>query len=71
MIRILVFVMLCPLPLYHVCLGATMENQFLRIDVNSSGRYSILDKRSGVTWRSSPYVDRFGQAVVATDQKPC
>lgn len=46
-----------------------MENQFLRIDVNSSGRYSILDKRSGVTWRSSPYVDRFGQAVVTIDQE--
>ncbi|MCL6628097.1 MAG: hypothetical protein K6U00_00675 [Armatimonadetes bacterium] len=70
MIRILVFVVLCLLPLYHVCLGATMENQFLSIDVNSSGRYSILDKRSGVTWRSSPYVDRFGQAVVTTGQEP-
>ena len=48
----------------------TLETPALRLAVSpASCSYEITDKRSRVAWKSNPYVQRFGSAVVTVDGK--
>ncbi|MBU6399706.1 MAG: hypothetical protein KGS61_05260, partial [Verrucomicrobia bacterium] len=49
--------------------GAThppaIDTPFVRFTIRAeTGRYEILDKRAHVTWGSSPFIPRFGRAVL-------
>jgi len=42
-----------------------LDTRFLSFRLSSvDGSYEILDKQAGVTWRSSPYVPRFGEVTL-------
>jgi len=45
-------------------MSAVLESRYLRFEVSEDGSYRALDKQTNVTWRSSPYVKRFGSATV-------
>ena len=49
---------------------AILESQHLRFQISNDGSYEVLDKRTGVTWRSSPYARRFGSALVRVENQP-
>jgi hypothetical protein len=44
--------------------GEVLESPYVRFEISKDGSYSVTDKRTGVVWRSNPYVKRFGSATV-------
>lgn len=51
--------------------AATLENSALRFDlVPETGSYTLVDKAAGMTWRSNPFTNRFGEVTLVVDGKP-
>ena len=48
--------------------AATIESEYVRVTVSETGRYTILDKQTGVEWASNPYVDRLGTVTLGSGQ---
>ena len=48
----------------------TIETPSLRMSLSpEDGRYEILDKQTGVTWRSNPFLARFGEVACSAGGK--
>lgn len=48
-----------------------IETPHLRFTISpETGRYEILDKQAGVTWKSNPYRPRFGEVTLTVEGKP-
>ena len=41
-----------------------LESPSIKLEVSNNGSYQILDKKTMVTWKSNPYIMRFGSATV-------
>lgn len=58
--------LLAPIPAWAAAGPLTLENSNLQVSVNpETGQYEILDKSTGVTWKSNPDHARFATAALA------